>query len=144
MRFAIRNYDRASVVLFDPQRTLVPSATGLRCFCFSSRRGLTVVSDDAQSHLFFSSNDRKEYSGFPDAILAASQHHHARPELRLTQTILAAANGVIEPAKERFTKTYGPTEFPVTSHDLSQCATKPTKLVALSSAFLKTVIPVRH
>src|SRR5829696_3841886 len=50
---------------------------------------------------------------------------------RSTQPILAAANGVIELAAERFTRTYGRTETPSTARNSSACAMKPTRPATL-------------
>lgn len=68
-------------------------------------RGLTVVGDDAQSiYSFRAATIRnildfpKEFSPLPADIITLDQNY------RSTQPILAAANGVIDLARERFTK----------------------------------------
>jgi len=66
-------------------------------------RGLTVVVTTPSRSIRLR-GDRAQHSRLPQPIQSASHHHHAGSQLPLTQTILAAANGVIELASERFTK----------------------------------------
>jgi hypothetical protein len=67
------------------------------------RRGLTVVGDDAQSIYSFRAATVRNILDFPPPS-ARRRHHHARPQLPLDEPILAAANAVIDLARERFTK----------------------------------------
>jgi len=50
--------------------------------------GLTVVGDDAQSIYSFRAATVRNILDFPTQYLPARRHHHARPQLRSTQTIL--------------------------------------------------------
>ncbi len=67
-------------------------------------RGLTVVGDDAQSIYSFRAATVRNILDFPNAFSPAAGIITLDRNYRSTQPILAAANGVIELASERFTK----------------------------------------
>ncbi|MEH2553657.1 superfamily I DNA/RNA helicase [Bradyrhizobium algeriense] len=67
-------------------------------------RGLTVVGDDAQSIYSFRAATVRNILDFPDQFSPPASIITLDRNYRSTQTILAAANGVIGLAKERFTK----------------------------------------
>src|SRR5213075_2666444 len=67
-------------------------------------RGLTVVGDDAQSIYSFRAATVRNILDFPSAFSPAADIITLDRNYRSTQPILAAANGVIELASERFTK----------------------------------------
>jgi DNA helicase-2/ATP-dependent DNA helicase PcrA len=67
-------------------------------------RGLTVVGDDAQSIYSFRAATVRNILDFPSAFSPAADVITLDRNYRSTQPILAAANGVIELASERFTK----------------------------------------
>ncbi|WP_200943899.1 ATP-dependent helicase [Rhizobium sp. Leaf371] len=67
-------------------------------------RGLTVVGDDAQSIYAFRAATVRNILDFPGAFSPAADVITLDRNYRSTQTILAAANGVIDLARERFTK----------------------------------------
>jgi DNA helicase-2/ATP-dependent DNA helicase PcrA len=66
--------------------------------------GLTVVGDDAQSIYSFRAATVRNILDFPGQFSPAAKIITLDRNYRSTQTILAAANGVIGLAKERFTK----------------------------------------
>ncbi len=66
--------------------------------------GLTVVGDDAQSIYSFRAATVRNILDFPGKFSPAADIITLDRNYRSTQTILAAANGVIGLAKERFTK----------------------------------------
>ena len=66
--------------------------------------GLTVVGDDAQSIYSFRAATVRNILDFPDQFSPPASIITLDRNYRSTQTILAAANGVIDLAKERFTK----------------------------------------
>src|SRR5436190_7452477 len=66
--------------------------------------GLTVVGDDAQSIYSFRAATVRNILDFPDQFKPPARVITLERNYRSTQTILAAANGVIGLAKERFTK----------------------------------------
>jgi DNA helicase-2/ATP-dependent DNA helicase PcrA len=66
--------------------------------------GLTVVGDDAQSIYSFRAATVRNILGFPDQFSPRANIITLDRNYRSTQAILAAANGVIDLAKERFTK----------------------------------------
>ncbi|HEY8332615.1 MAG TPA: ATP-dependent helicase, partial [Tardiphaga sp.] len=66
--------------------------------------GLTVVGDDAQSIYSFRAATVRNILDFPKQFSPAADIITLDRNYRSTQTILAAANGVIDLAKERFTK----------------------------------------
>jgi DNA helicase-2/ATP-dependent DNA helicase PcrA len=67
-------------------------------------RGLTVVGDDAQSIYSFRAATVRNILDFPDQFTPRAEIITLDRNYRSTQPILAAANGVIELARERFTK----------------------------------------
>ncbi len=67
-------------------------------------RGLTVVGDDAQSIYSFRAATVRNILDFPKAFSPVANVITLDRNYRSTQTILAAANGVIDLARERFTK----------------------------------------
>ncbi|WP_298379813.1 ATP-dependent helicase [uncultured Bradyrhizobium sp.] len=67
-------------------------------------RGLTVVGDDAQSIYSFRAATVRNILDFPSQFSPAAEIVTLDRNYRSTQPILAAANGVISLAKERFTK----------------------------------------
>ena len=67
-------------------------------------RGLTVVGDDAQSIYSFRAATVRNILDFPDQFSPPASIITLDRNYRSTQAILAAANGVIGLAKERFTK----------------------------------------
>ncbi|MEO8243615.1 MAG: ATP-dependent helicase [bacterium] len=68
-------------------------------------RGLTVVGDDAQSIYAFRAATVRNILDFPAAFEPAAEVITLDRNYRSTQPILAAANAVIEQARERFTKS---------------------------------------
>jgi DNA helicase-2/ATP-dependent DNA helicase PcrA len=66
--------------------------------------GLTVVGDDAQSIYSFRAATVRNILDFPDQFSPRARIITLDRNYRSTQNILAAANGVISLAKERFTK----------------------------------------
>jgi DNA helicase-2/ATP-dependent DNA helicase PcrA len=66
--------------------------------------GLTVVGDDAQSIYSFRAATVRNILDFPSQFSPQADIITLDRNYRSTQTILAAANGVIDLAKERFTK----------------------------------------
>ena len=67
-------------------------------------RGLTVVGDDAQSIYAFRAATVRNILDFPDQFSPKAEIVTLDRNYRSTQPVLAAANGVIGLAKERFTK----------------------------------------
>jgi DNA helicase-2/ATP-dependent DNA helicase PcrA len=67
--------------------------------------GLTVVGDDAQSIYSFRAATVRNILDFPDHFSPKAQIVTLDRNYRSTQPVLAAANAVIELARERFTKT---------------------------------------
>ncbi|WP_274630549.1 ATP-dependent helicase [Arvimicrobium flavum] len=67
-------------------------------------RGLTVVGDDAQSIYSFRAAEVRNILDFPKLFPAPADVVTLDRNYRSTETILAAANAVIEEAEERFTK----------------------------------------
>jgi DNA helicase-2/ATP-dependent DNA helicase PcrA len=67
-------------------------------------RGLTVVGDDAQSIYSFRAATVRNILDFPSAFSPSADIITLDRNYRSTQPILAAANGVIHLARERFTK----------------------------------------
>src|SRR4030081_2289835 len=66
--------------------------------------GLTVVGDDAQAIYWFRAATVRNILDFPDQFSPPASIITLDRNYRSTQPILAAANGVIDLAKERFTK----------------------------------------
>ena len=69
-----------------------------------SGHGLTVVGDDAQSIYSFRAATVRNILDFPDQFSPPASIITLDRNYRSTQSILAAANGVIDLARERFTK----------------------------------------
>ena len=69
-----------------------------------SGRGLTVVGDDAQAIYSFRAATVRNILDFPDQFAPRAEIITLDRNYRSTQPILAAANGVIGLARERFTK----------------------------------------
>ncbi|MEO6839792.1 MAG: ATP-dependent helicase [Bradyrhizobium sp.] len=67
-------------------------------------RGLTVVGDDAQSIYSFRAATVRNILDFPDQFTPRADIITLDRNYRSTQPILSAANGVIDLARERFTK----------------------------------------
>src|SRR5580704_13809707 len=67
-------------------------------------RGLTVVGDDAQSIYSFRAATVRNILDFPDHFTPRAEIITLDRNYRSTQPILSAANGVIDLARERFTK----------------------------------------
>jgi DNA helicase-2/ATP-dependent DNA helicase PcrA len=67
-------------------------------------RGLTVIGDDAQSIYSFRAATVRNILDFPAQFSPPAEIITLERNYRSTQTILAAANGVIELGRERFTK----------------------------------------
>jgi DNA helicase II / ATP-dependent DNA helicase PcrA len=67
-------------------------------------RGLTVVGDDAQSIYSFRAATVRNILDFPEQFSPRAEIVTLDRNYRSTQPILSAANGVIDLAKERFTK----------------------------------------
>ena len=106
--------------------------------------GLTVVGDDAQSIYSFRAATVRNILDFPSQFSPPASIITLDRNYRSTQTILAAANGVIDLAKERFTKNLWTERARLArSPNLSRCATRPTRPAALSSASLRTVNQAR-
>src|SRR3981189_2575395 len=75
-------------------------------------RGLTVVGDDAQSIYSFRAATVRNILDFPGRFSPPAAIITLDRNYRSTQTILAAANGVIGLAKQRFTKNLWPARPP--------------------------------
>ena len=84
----------------DTNRLQASILTGLK----PDGRGLTAVGDDAQSIYAFRAADVRNILDFPRQFTAPAQIVTLERNYRSTQPILAAANGVIALAAERFTK----------------------------------------
>jgi DNA helicase-2/ATP-dependent DNA helicase PcrA len=84
----------------DTNRLQATILTGLK----PAGRGLTVVGDDAQAIYSFRAATVRNILDFPKAFSPAAEVVTLDRNYRSTQPILAAANGVIELARERFTK----------------------------------------
>ncbi|MGH7006265.1 MAG: ATP-dependent helicase, partial [Alphaproteobacteria bacterium] len=69
-----------------------------------SGRGLTVVGDDAQSIYSFRAATVRNILDFPAAFTPQADIVMLERNYRSTQPILAAANGIIDMARERYTK----------------------------------------
>jgi DNA helicase II / ATP-dependent DNA helicase PcrA len=84
----------------DTNRLQATILTGLK----PAGRGLTVVGDDAQAIYSFRAATIRNILEFPSAFSPAAEVVTLDRNYRSTQPILAAANGVIDLARERFTK----------------------------------------
>jgi DNA helicase-2/ATP-dependent DNA helicase PcrA len=79
-------------------------------------KGLTFVGDDVQSIYSFRAATVRDILGFPDQFSPRAEIVTPDRDYRSTQPILAASNGVIGLAKERFKKTFGPSGCPHKNH----------------------------
>src|SRR3979411_1530786 len=70
-------------------------------------QGLTVIGDDAQSIYSFRAATVRNILDFPAQFSPPAEIITLERNYRSTQAILAAANGVIGVARERFTKNLG-------------------------------------
>jgi DNA helicase II / ATP-dependent DNA helicase PcrA len=104
-------------------------------------RGLTVVGDDAQSIYSFRAATVRNILDFPDQFSPPANVITLDRNYRSTQAILAAANGVIGLAKERFTKTSGPSAPLKQSRNSSRSATRLTRRASSSNASSRTGSP---
>jgi DNA helicase-2/ATP-dependent DNA helicase PcrA len=84
----------------DTNRLQATILTGIK----PAGRGLTVVGDDAQSIYSFRAATVRNILDFPNEFSPAAEVITLDRNYRSTQPILAAANGVIGLARERFTK----------------------------------------
>jgi DNA helicase-2/ATP-dependent DNA helicase PcrA len=84
----------------DTNRLQAAILTGLK----PDGRGLTVVGDDAQSIYAFRAADVRNILDFPGLFASPARIVTLERNYRSTQPILAAANGVIALATERFSK----------------------------------------
>jgi DNA helicase II / ATP-dependent DNA helicase PcrA len=84
----------------DTNRLQATILTGLK----PAGRGLTVVGDDAQAIYSFRAATVRNILEFPSAFSPAAEVITLDRNYRSTVPILAAANGVIDLARERFTK----------------------------------------
>src|SRR5207248_11126960 len=78
--------------------------SSILCSLKSSGHGLTVVGDDAQSIYSFRAATVRNILDFPDQFAPRASIITLDRNYRSTQPILSAANGVIDLARERFTK----------------------------------------
>jgi DNA helicase II / ATP-dependent DNA helicase PcrA len=90
-------------------------------------RGLTVVGDDAQSIYSFRVAMVRNILDFPEQFSPKAEIVTLDRNYRSTQPILSAANGVIDLARKRFTKTYGPSALHRESLAWLPYATRPTR-----------------
>jgi DNA helicase II / ATP-dependent DNA helicase PcrA len=86
-------------------RTTAPATPkGVNIRSRDTGHGLTVVGDDAQSIYSFRAATVRNILDFPDQFTPRAEIITLDRNYRSTQPILSAANGVIDLAKERFTK----------------------------------------
>jgi superfamily I DNA/RNA helicase len=105
-------------------------------------RGLTVVGDDAQSIYSFRAATVRNILDFPDQFSPAANVITLDRNYRSTQPILAAANGIISLAKERFTKNLWTERASATKPQLVRSATRLTRRALSSNASSRTGSPV--
>src|SRR5437763_5969777 len=91
-------------VLVDEYQDTNRLQSSILCSLKSSGHGLTVVGDDAQSIYSFRAATVRNILDFPDQFAPRASIITLDRNYRSTQEILAAANGVIDLARERFTK----------------------------------------
>jgi len=91
-------------VLVDEYQDTNRLQSSILCSLKSSGHGLTVVGDDAQSIYSFRAATVRNILDFPDQFAPRASIITLDRNYRSTQAILAAANGVIDLARERFTK----------------------------------------
>ena len=101
-------------------------------------RGLTVVGDDAQSIYSFRAATVRNILDFPAKFSPPAEIITLDRNYRSTQPILAAANGVIDLAAERFTKNLWTDRNSGARPQLVACGTKPTKPATSWSACWRT------
>src|ERR1700736_774273 len=95
-------------------------------------RGLTVVGDDAQSIYSFRAATVRNILDFPKQFSPPAAIITLDRNYRSTQPILAAANGVIYLAHERFTKISGPTALLGSARNSSALATRTARQITSS------------
>src|SRR6202047_786646 len=91
-------------VLVDEYQDTTPLQSSVLLALKPGGRGLTVVGDDAQSIYSFRAATVRNILEFPDQFSPPASIVTLDRNYRSTQAVLAAANGVIGLAKERFTK----------------------------------------
>jgi DNA helicase II / ATP-dependent DNA helicase PcrA len=91
-------------VLVDEYQDTNPIQSSILLALRPGGRGLTVVGDDAQSIYSFRAATVRNILDFPDQFTPRAEIITLDRNYRSTQPILSAANGVIDLAKERFTK----------------------------------------
>jgi DNA helicase II / ATP-dependent DNA helicase PcrA len=96
--------DRFDHVLVDEYQDTNRLQSSILLALKSGGHGLTVVGDDAQSIYSFRAATVRNILDFPIQFSPPADIITLDRNYRSTQTILAAANGVIDLAKERFTK----------------------------------------
>ena len=101
-------------------------------------RGLTVVGDDAQSIYSFRAATVRNILDFPGQFSPPAEIITLDRNYRSTQPILAAANGVIDLAAERFTKNLWTDRNAGQRRNSSASATRPTRRAISSSACWRT------
>jgi DNA helicase II / ATP-dependent DNA helicase PcrA len=96
--------DRFDHVLVDEYQDTNRLQASILLALKSEGRGLTVVGDDAQSIYSFRAATVRNILEFPDHFSPRAEIITLDQNYRSTQPILAAANAVIDLARERFTK----------------------------------------
>ena len=91
-------------VLVDEYQDTNPLQAGILLGLKPDGRGMTVVGDDAQSIYAFRAATVRNILDFPTHFMPVADIVALERNYRSTQPILAASNGVIELAAERFTK----------------------------------------
>jgi DNA helicase-2/ATP-dependent DNA helicase PcrA len=102
---------------------------------------LTVVGDDAQSIYSFRAATVRNILDFPGQFSPPAALITLDRNYRSTQTILAAANGVIGLARERFTKNLWTERTSAAKPQLVSVRERPIRPASSSNAFLKTASP---
>ena len=101
-------------------------------------RGLTVVGDDAQSIYSFRAATVRNILDFPGRFSPPAEIITLDRNYRSTQPILAAANGIIDLASERFTKNLWTDRTAPSGHNSSALATRTARLTTSSRACWRT------